>query len=230
MAVSNVTSDTGALSLVDLLYEAKMKSSIFDSSQTMVSSNEMLSSLQAKKAQESYGSGASSAAGQAALRRALSEMGNTGEKVTFKQIAEYRETLETKFSAQVRVDLAELGVSIDTPFSLNMTPDGKIEVLCDDALAKEKIEKYLADNPEVGEQFSYIQALANLERARQSPAASKTAWQDARNATKEMQASAIEMFFGDAMKSGMDYSSLLANFGAGEDATANFFAGLNFKI
>lgn len=236
MSVSSISSDFSTLSLVDLLQEAqKEQSSILDSSTTLASANALLSSAQSKRAQNAYGGSASSAIGQAALKKALSEMTANGGAVTFKDVAEYREQLEAEFSVLLRVALAEKGVSLETEFTLNMDSDGKISVNCDDALAKETIQQYLADNPEACEQFGYIQALANLERARQSPAGASAAWQEARNATKEFQAQAIEAFFDAALGSGMGYSSLLATFtaaSAGSDtaASTSFYAGLNFTV
>lgn len=231
MAVTNITGESGTPSLVDLLYEAREKASTLDSSSTLASSESLLSCARTRKAQNAYGGGsAASAIGQAALSRALSEMQSDGGKVTFSQIAGHREKLEIEFTANVRLDLAERGVSIDTEFSLSMSADGTINVLCDDAAARENILKYLEENPEVCEQFGYIQALSNLERARQSPAAGMAAWREVRNAKSELQTRAVEAFFDAAMNTGMDYSSLLANFGAGEKAEVSFYAGLNFRV
>lgn len=230
--VTGVSGGTGTLSLVDLLAEAQNESSsILDSSSTLASSERMLESARSKRAQSAYGGGASSAVGQAALQKALSEIG-AGGKVTFQDIALHRDKLETEFSAQVRVDLAALGVDIETEFTLTLNAKGQIEVDCDDALAKEKIQAYLADNPEVCEQFGYIQALANLERARQSPAASAAVWQQVRDAKAEIQTQALEAFFSDATESGMGFSSLMASFSAtsGTEEAASFYAGLNFTV
>ncbi len=230
MALSSVSGDSALLSLADLLHEAKTESSLLDSSGTLASSNSLLSSAQSKKAQSAYSTSASSSIGQAALQRALSEMETDGGKVTFSQIAQYREELEAKFTASVRADLAQKGLPLDTEFSLSMNSNGSIDVLCDDAAAKEKIQQYLSENPKVCEQFGYIQALSNLDRARQSPAGSMAAWQEIRNSKAELQTQAVEAFFNAALGTGMDYSSLLASFGPGEDAVTSFYTGLNFTV
>lgn len=236
--VSSVSGDGSGQSLVDLLKkaqeEAEARSSVLDTSTTLASSENLLSTTSSRRAQNAYGNiSPGSAMGQAAINKALSEIGaSTGGKVTFADIMKHREDLETTFSAQVRLDLAELGVSIDTEFTLNLSAEGKIDVSCDDPNAKAIIEEYLADNPDVCEQFGYIQALGNLERARQSPASATAMWQQVRSNTVEMQTQALEAFFSDAMQSGMNYSSMLANFGAGEDAgeSTSFYAGLNFTV
>ena len=230
MAVANVNKEAGALSLVDLMQEART-ASLINSGGTLASSNALLSSAQNRKAQGAYGGGsATSAIGQAALQRALSEMDGSGGKITFKQIAEHKEKLELEFTVNLRAALLKEGVPLETEFSLSMDKDGKIDVLCDDPIARKKIQQYLADNPKVCEQFGYIQALSNLERAKQSPASAMTAWRDVRSATAELQTQAIEAFFGAAIDSGMDYSPILANFGAGGSSKAAFYTGLNFKV
>jgi len=231
MAVSSINGESGPLSLVDLMQEAKANASALDSSTTSASSRALLSS-QSRKVHSAYGGGsASSAVGQAALQRALSEMSGSGGKVTFNQVAAHRENLELEFTVELRAALLKEGVSLETDFSLSMNADGKIDVICDDPLAKEKIQKYLAEHPKACEQFGYIQALSNLERAKQSPAGSMAAWKDVRSATAELQTQALEAFFGEAMNSGMEYSSMLASFGAGGgDAKAAFYTGLNFKV
>lgn len=235
MAVSSVGTGSSSLSLVDLLQDAKNENnSILNSSSTLASSNSLLSNAQ-KAARSAYSGGgsASSAIGQAALKRALSEMGAEG-KVTFQDIAEYREQLETEFSLLLRTALAKEGVSLDTEFTLNLDSSGNISVSCDDAVAKEKIEAFLKENEDVCEQFGYIQALSNLERARQSPAGQSSAWSEVRNAKKAYQAEAVEAFFGEALESGMNFSSLLATFNpvTGDSAadSTSFYAGLDFTV
>ena len=153
-------------------------------------------------------------------------MGVSGGKVTFADIAAYQKQLETTFSVELRVALAAKGVSPETEFTLNISSDGVVSVNCDDPVAKEKIEKYLEDNPKVCEQFGYIQALANLDRARQSPAAVR---QDMRNTKAELQASAIESFFGNALSSGMNFSAMLASFGAGGNE-ASYYTGVDYLV
>jgi len=232
MAISGIQSGISSLSLADLLSQDKDEdNSILNSSAVWASSNQMLTGLQNKKAQSAYGGNASSSVGQAALRRALSEMQSSG-KVTFADVAAYQANLEEQFSAKVRLDLLERGVSLETEFTLSMSAEGNIQVQCDDAVAKEKIQKYLEETPKMCEQFGYIQALANLERARQTAQGSMAVFAQAKNATAEFQSSAIESFFGDAMNSGMNYASVMAQFGAnvGIGSSASFYAGLDFTV
>ena len=178
--------------------------------------------------------GVSSEAAQAAVKKALAEMQADGEKhITFEKIAAYQKKLEEEFSTTVRADIYKLGVSLETEFSINMSSEGNISVNCADPAAKKVIEKYLSDNPKVCEQFGYIQALANVDRASRSPAALGT---NLRDVKAGLQASAVEAFMSDALSSGvMDYSGLLADFGgsagsSGGAGAAKFYAGLNFKV
>jgi len=236
--MSDIMGIYGGSTMVDWLTKAPgEESSILDTSSTAASAAKFLAENRAssQRAKNAYGVSATSGVGQAALNKALSEMGAQGGRVTFKDIAAHREKLETNFSIDMRLELAKEGVSMETDFTLTMNSEGKIEVSCDDALAKEKIEKYLEENPKVGDQFGYIQALSNLERARQSPAASSLVWQDVKNATAELQTQAVEMFFGDALASGMNYSSLLASFdpftgsGSAADVTS-FYTGVSYTV
>jgi hypothetical protein len=232
MAVTNVNNkEAGALSLVDIMQEARAASQA-TSGATLASSNNLLASAQNRKAQSAYDGGgrASSTIGQAALQRALSEMEGSGGKITFKQIMEHKDRLELEFTVNLRAELLKVGVPLETEFSLSMDRDGKISVLCDDPVMREKIQKFLADNPKMCEQFGYIQALSNLERAQQSPASAMSIWKDVRSSTAGLQTQAIEAFFGAAINSGMDYSGIMANFAPGGNSKASFFTGLNFTV
>jgi hypothetical protein len=233
--VSSVYGDYGIISsLADLLNGFGNSDSPDSASSPLASSPAGAhAALQSRKARNAYGGSGATAIGQAAIRRALGEMESDGTgKVTFRDIAAHREKLETVFTLQVRVELAKLGVSTDTDFTLTMTPDGKIQVDCDDAAIKEKIERYLEDHADVCEQFGYIQALANLERARQSPAGNLAAWREVRDAQKAYQFQAVEAFFSEALRSGMNYSSLVADFSvsASSEDSAGFYAGLDFTV
>lgn len=184
---------------------------------------------QAKKAKSTYQSGgAGSVLGQAALKQAISEMQGTYEgKLTFDKIATYKKDLEDQFSAVVRVELAQRGVDPATEFTLNMDKNGLIEVHCDDPAAKRNIQDYLEKNPKVCGQFGYIQALANLDRAVQSPAGAS--WQNLREIKAELQASALDSFFGASLQSTMSYAGVTAAF-SGEDTPASFYAGISYKV
>ena len=226
--MSDIGSVTGAGtgSLVDYLIKREEESTGLNGTNT-AAENLLKSVRKSKQAQDAYGgAGLSSSVGQAALKRALSEMGASGGKVTFADIAAYQKQLETTFSVELRVALAAKGVSPETEFTLNISSDGVVSVNCDDPVAKEKIEKYLEDNPKVCEQFGYIQALANLDRARQSQAAVR---QDMKNTKAELQASAIESFFGNALNSGMNFSSMLASFGS-NGGEASYYTGVDYLV
>lgn len=225
----------GTMSLVDFLQQPQQEtSSILDSSTALSTSNRLLSTKNSYT-RNGYGeeSGSGLSLGQAALSRALSEMNSGGGKVTFADIAAYREQLEQEFTLLMRASLVQKGVSLETEFLLVMDANGNVDVSCDDPVAKETIRAFLAENPQACNQFGYIQALANLERARNSPAGASAAWSEFGSSKKAYQAQAVEAFFSDALDSGMNYSSLLASFGvaANEDsASARFYAGLSYTV
>ena len=183
------------------------------------------------RASAAYGGATvSSGVGQAALHKAMTEMSGWFEgKLTFGKISEYRELLQMEFTATMKKDLVASGLSEDTEFTLFMDAQGKLDVECGDAVAKERIMAYLQKNPAMCEQFGYIQALGNVSRASASPAASLMG---ARTATAEFTASALEAFFNDALNSGsFEYSSLTANVpGLSESSQTSFFSGLNYTV
>ncbi len=244
--IAGIYGGAGSLSLADLLAEAREENSILDTSATAASAERLLAEKASsrKRAKGAYESiSPVSGIGQAALSRALSEMGALGGKVTFSDIAVYGKKLEESFSAQVRLDLAKLDVPPDKEFTLTMTSEGRIQVDCDSQADKEKIQRYLESNPKICEQFGYIQALANLDRARQSPAAHSLAWRQMKNAGAELQTQAVEAFFSASLSSGMNYGSLLASFGSlsgegetgaalisGASPSASFYAGVDYTV
>lgn len=231
-----ISTNSSSLTLTDFLSAGtKEKDSILDTSTTAASTEQMQVQATNRKAKNAYGASPTSGVGQAALKKALAEMGASGNRTTFSDIAAYREGLETELSALMRIDLYEAGVSLDTEFSLNMTAEGEIQVLCNDPIAKERIQDYLAANPDVCEQFGYVQALSNLERAKQSPASASMAMGNFASTKKEIQLQSVEAFFDEALSSGMSYSALMANFNpvsSTEDASGSvsFYTGISYTV
>jgi seryl-tRNA synthetase len=170
----------------------------------------------------------SSEVSQAALNKALAALQANGEDfITFSKISAYQKELEENLSTVMRADLYMLGVPLETNFTMKLSSDGQISVVCDDPAAKQVIEQYLSDNPDVCEQFGYIQALANLDRARQSPQNMNTAMRDAQ---AQLQASAVEAFMSSSLDSGIiNYADMLATFDGSSNST-KFYAGLNFSV
>lgn len=236
--ISGVSGSYTGLTLTDLLSDVQQNSdSILETSTTESKAQQLLSGVQPStgRAQKAYGVSATSGVGQAALNRALSEMSTSSDRVTFKDIANYQKELESKFSTNLRLELYKQGVPLDTEFTLSMTADGQIQVQCDDPQAKGIIQKYLQENPEACQDFGYIQALANLERAKQSPTGAAQLMDSVLQSKKEIQLQSVETFFDTALSSGMKYSTLLANFSqtdTAENAADNtsFYAGLDFTV
>ena len=115
--MSDISSVTGAGtgSLVDYLIKREEESTGLNGTNT-AAENLLKSVRKNKQAQDAYGgAGLSSSVGQAAIKRALSEMGASGGKVTFADIAAYQKQLETTFSVELRVALAAKGVSPSRP-------------------------------------------------------------------------------------------------------------------
>jgi hypothetical protein len=145
--------------------------------------------------------------------------------ITFSKISAYQEELEEEFTLTMRLGMLLQDIPQTAEFWLVATQEGNIEVNCQDQEQKKQIEKFFKDNLELKEQFLYIQALGNLNRAQQS----SLAYGNFRNiqAMKgAVQAQALEAFFSD--NSGLGYSSLIGDFTGGD--TASFMLGANFTI
>ncbi len=180
------------------------------------------------KAAQAYGAGMTSTVGQAAVKRAISEIQQLGgsDRVTFDMIREHREKLEKELSVLISGGLMLEGVDPETEFTLVATPEGAIEVNCADQAQKEKIEKFLEENPKVGEQFLYVQALGNLERAQASSGSIRN-WSAMRDTKMQLESQAIEMFFAAAQESGMGFASLVGEF-SGEGGS--FMLGADIMV
>ena len=172
--------------------------------------------------------GLNSDVGKAALNRALKEMqGMVDGPITFDKIYEYRDYLETKFTVETKVEMTKRGVDPEQEFTIVMGADGDISVACDDPATKEAVLQYLKETPEACEEFGYIQALGNLQRAQQT-----AAWPSVQVTKATLVNSAIEAMFDETLSSGaMVFSSLTAQFsGLGEHNSASFYTGVNFAV
>jgi hypothetical protein len=234
--ISGIFDGAATLGLTELLSQNNEgKSSVLESSSTAANAQRLVDAHTAgKKSRTAYGISAGSDLGQQALKRALAEMSPGGGPITFADIAAYQKKLEEDFTFQMRQALEEMRLPPETVFSLNLSADGVVGVVSDDPIVKTRLEGYLEDNPEAREQFAYIQALANLERARQSPAGALAVWQGVRSDMAQMRTEVLEDFFSDALGAGMQYTALLANFSplaSGQYAqSAGFYAGISYTV
>lgn len=83
--------------------------------------------------------------------------------ISFTEISQYLEQAETQFDNEVKAELKDLGVDVDTKFQLIYDEStGKITV-GNDHPDKKKIEAYFAANPERVKQFNTILDLHQVE-------------------------------------------------------------------
>lgn len=171
-------------------------------------------------------SGLLTATGRAELKKALDAMKADGHtNFTFNEIERYRQIKELEFTAQIKEDLKELGVDPEVRFTLVVDSTGKVSVLSDHA-DKAVIEQYLANNPDMVEDFKHIQALSNLKRTQQKASAQGSEF--TRDLKTTLQSEALQAFFATMDNGGQDYFSQIANFNA--DDTSSWFLGLNQKV
>jgi hypothetical protein len=197
------------------------------SAQTFSGSLSSSADASARAAEAYGGSGLASSIVQAAVQRAMEELQAQGkDRVTFDDIAQYQRQLEEEFSLRVRLELYDRGLPLETSFSLRLSSEGVVSVACDDAAARELITRYLSESSQTCEQFGYIQALTNLNRAARNPAALGVSLREAR---AELRASAVTAFT-EAMSSGLtDYVSLLADFQSSSSG-ARFYTGISRTV
>ena len=186
----------------------------------------VLSKASKNSAYTAYGSNMHNGAGQAAMQRAVEELrARIGGPVTFDMVQDYRAEQEKGFSLLMQAGLYAQGVTESEDFYLVASPAGQISVNCADPVLKEKVFALLAENPELSEQFLFIQALGNVERSRQ--AGSTLSQQRETKANLGMQA--VDIFMNAAAQQGVGYSSLLGAFEGGWDS-AQFFMGANLTV
>ena len=230
MSVNAIASGlTGLDSMLDYLNPATAEESTSQGTADLrqLTAENRLSASTRKAGKNAYAVSATSGVGQAAINRALSEMAGTVEgPITFAKIAEYRKSLEAGFTRDIKADLLAMGVDPDVDFTLSMTAEGQISVLCNDPASKAAITAYLNKNPERCDTFGYIQALGNLERAKQAG----DAWKGTAYTKAQIGAASLENFFSETAGAGlMDYAGMTASFGASQNA-ASFFTGLDFTV
>ncbi|MDL2307718.1 hypothetical protein LJC48_06835, partial [Desulfovibrio sp. OttesenSCG-928-C06] len=207
MSVNSISGYSNPYSLADILTD-KNQEEFTGTSSLSASASRTLAS-----AQKAYGMSMQSPEGSAAIKRALSEITPDSDgRITFKMITEHKEQLEAEFTTLVKAGLLLAGADPDVEFKLVANTDGTMSVICNDAEQKQLIEDFFAENEELEEQFMYIQALGNMERAQQS-ATAQTHRMYNQATLAGLQSQALEVFFSDMMGSGVGYSSIMAEFG-----------------
>jgi hypothetical protein len=224
MSVTSINQYAYGLSLADFL-SGNAKTTENGESTGLGSSASLAA---ANKKIGAYGAGVQSAAGMAAIKQALEEIEpDSSGRITFKMISEHRAKLEEDFTALVKAGLLLSGVDEQVEFKIVATPEGDMQIQCADPEQQARIEQFFKNVPELKEEFLYIQALGNMEKA-QSSATASTHRLNTQAAKTGLQSQAMEIFFQDIFSSGLGYSSLLADFDSGEDA--EYFVGANYFV
>lgn len=168
-----------------------------------------------KNAYAAYGSSMYSGAGQSAMQRAIQELKDkNGGTVTFSMVSDYRAEMEEDFKTLMMGGLALLGFEETDEFQMLATSDGTIEILSDNAEVKAAVEFMLEDSPKLQEQFLYIQALGNIERAK-TAVNPQMQLQEAR---ANLGSEAVDIllngsnFLNQVNSLGIGYSALMANY------------------
>lgn len=222
MSVSSVNQYTYGMTLADLYYQTAQNESSDNSS--------LLSGGLSKTSYANLGAYGTIQSGEGveAIKKAVSELQADGNgRVTFKMIQEYCAELEQNFERGMRAAVSLAGAPEDLEFKLVANSRGEVEVMCDDAGAKALIEAVLKEIPALEEEFKYIQALKNADKAQSSSAAASRRL-SLQAAKAGLQQEAMETFLTDLFSSGsLGYSSLLAEF---DSDSASYFLGANYLV
>jgi predicted unusual protein kinase regulating ubiquinone biosynthesis (AarF/ABC1/UbiB family) len=226
MSINSINQYTYGISLTDFLTGSTDEEE--SSKLNSAGSGSSLSAVNKKAYAGAYGASMQSEAGMAVIKQALEEIEpDSSGRITFNMIKEHRAELEENFTTMVKAGLLVSGVDQNVEFQLISTPEGEMQVQCDNPEQKAQIESFFKTIPELKDQFLYIQALGNMERA-QTSATATTHRLNAQATKAGLQSQAMETFFNDIFSSGMGYSSLLANFDSEE--TADYFVGANYFV
>lgn len=140
-----------------------------------------------------------------AISNLLSEVPNSGGKLTFKDVMEYRDKLQEEFETALKEDLEAIGVDTDVEFTLNYdAASGKVTVDPNHP-DKAKIDNYFDQNPDRCDEFAKIVSLSNISNTAENrlrPSQLK----------QQIQASAMETWWSSDSASSIASGNLL--FGA----------------
>ncbi|WP_018123192.1 hypothetical protein [Desulfovibrio oxyclinae] len=89
-------------------------------------------------------------------------------RMSFEEISKYRKQVEEQFDSEIRAELKELGVDVDSKFQLIYDESTQRVVVGNDHPDKDKIEAYFADNPNRVKQFNTIMDLYEVEQLSQN--------------------------------------------------------------
>lgn len=151
------------------------------------------------------------------VKSLLSEVPNSGGKLTFKDVMEYRDELQKKFEASLKKELEAIGVDTDTEFTLSYdAASGKVTV-DQNHPDKAKIDNYFDQNSEKREEFAKIVSYSNISNVAKNKLSPGQIRQ-------QIQASAVEKWWSSRSGSSMANGNMM--FGAG----APKFIGLNAVV
>ncbi|MCL1915837.1 MAG: hypothetical protein FWG17_03920 [Desulfovibrionaceae bacterium] len=219
MSVQNINANSA--SLTDYLLPSKEKD------ENSVSGADALLSRNARNnALSAYGGNMLSGPGQTAMQRAVQELRETqGGPVTFAMVREYREEMENSFTLLMQASIYALGLEESQDFFLSASQEGRIEVSSSDPILREMVTALLAENPKLGEQFLYIQALGNIEKTSQA----STPLMARQSAKANLGMQSVDIFIKAAASQGFGYSSLLGLYD-GSSGDLSYFLGANMTV
>ncbi|MGE4552386.1 MAG: hypothetical protein AB7D57_04705 [Desulfovibrionaceae bacterium] len=108
----------------------------------------------------SLGTRYSAVAGQ--VQSLLADVPQSGSKLTFQDIIDYRDQLQDEFEAKARTDLEALGVDVDADFALSYNAATDTVTASSSHPDKAIIDQYFADNADMRDLFGQVVTYTNL--------------------------------------------------------------------
>ena len=154
----------------------------------------------------------------------LSDIPQTGSRLTFQDVMDYRDELRDAFETQAEADLAALGV--DTARDFTLSYDATTDTVTADANHPDKkiIDAYFENNEEMRNAFAQVVTYSNLLK----PAETKVSPQEM---VRQMQLDSMSIWFADNL-SASSLSGGLSGYGSllfTDEGEATYF-GLDLQV
>ena len=154
----------------------------------------------------------------------LAGIPQSGGKLTFQDVLDYRDQLREDFEAQAKADLEALGVDTDLDFTLSYDADTNTVTADSGHPDKKVIDWYFANNEEMTEAFAQVVTYSNLAK----PAETSVS---AEQMVHQLQLDTMSAWFSDnlstsSLSSGLAGMGTLMFSGTGEST----FFGLDLMV
>lgn len=152
------------------------------------------------------------------IQELLALVPRSGDKLSFKDLFEYRDKLAEELTTQVRGDLETLGVDLSQDVTLGLDKAGRVVAMAghpDKAL----VDQYFKANPDLADRYAEalkVNSLANLAQNKASPATLRAS----------LQQSSMQAWFADQGANSLFSGSLATSMNSWE----SMFSGISAMV